>query len=102
MEQNWYRALNFEYAGIKPIDFSKYSDAQIEKYWFVYNHLQDLLTESACGYKHIEYGVYDNNGSIEEYVRVCNSLDDKYDGRYICVTKDSKIALARDVIDNLY
>lgn len=102
MEQNWYNAVRFAGMGITPIEFHKYTEAQMGKYWFVYNYLQELLVNGGCGYEYADYGVYDNHGSIEEYVRVCNNLEDKYDGRYINVSRDSKIALARDVINNLY
>ena len=102
MEQNWYSAVRFVDMGIKPIEFHTYSESQNEKYWFTYNYLESLLKESGCGYRFAEYSVYDNHGSIEEYVRVCNIYEDKYDGRYINVTKDSKIAIVRDVINNLY
>ena len=101
MEQNWYSAVRFADMGITPIESSTYTEVQWSKYWFVYNFLQELLRESGV-YPFAEYGVYNNHGSIEEYVRVCNNLEDKYDGRYINVSRDSKIALARDVINNLW
>lgn len=102
MEQNWYSAVRFVDMGITPIEFHKYTEAQKDKYWFVYNYLVELIDHSECSYKFAEYGVYDNHGSTEEYVRVGNIYDDKYDGRYINVSRDSMIALARDVINNLY
>ena len=102
MEQNWYSAVRFADMGITPVESNTYTKAQWDKYWFVYNYLVELMDHSECGYKFAEYGVYNNHGSIEEYVRVCNNLEDKYDGRYINVSRDSKIALARDVINNLW
>jgi len=101
MEQNWYSAVRFADMGLTPVESNAYTEAQWDKYWFVYNYLQELLKNSS-GYKYAEYGVYDNHGSTEEYVRVGNIYDDKYDGRYINVSRDSMIALARDVINNLY
>ena len=71
-------------------------ECQLSKSAFVERYVSPTVKHANSGWNGVEYAVYSNG---EEYVFF---LDDNYDRcRGICVTADSKQAIATDVFDNI-
>lgn len=69
---------------------------KLDKSAYVQMFLSPAVANADCGWYGVEYVPYDNG---EEYVFF---LDDNHDRcRGICVTADSKQAIATDVFDNI-
>ena len=96
MKQNKIYPHNLEEKGFKELSFREMSECQLEKSAFVERYVSLTVIRANSGWKGVEYAVYSNG---EEYVFF---LDDNYDRcRGVCVTADSKVAIATDVFDNI-
>ena len=96
MKQNKIYPHELEEKGFKELPFREMSGCQLTKSVFVESYLSPTVKHANSGWKGVEYAVYSNG---EEYVFF---LDDNYDRcRGICVTADSKQAIATDVFDNI-
>ncbi len=96
MKQNKIYRHDLEEKGFKELSFSEMSKCQLEKSTFVEKYVSLTVKHADSGWKGAEYAVYSNG---EEYVFF---LDDNYDRcRGVCVTADSKVAIATDVFDNI-
>ena len=82
--------------GFKELSFREMSECQLAKYAFVERYVSLTVIRANSGWKGVEYAVYSNG---EEYVFF---LDDNCDRcRGVCVTADSKVAIATAVFDNI-
>ena len=82
--------------GFKELSFREMSERQLEKSTFVEKDVSPTVKHANSGWNGVEYAVYSNG---EEYIFF---LDDNYDRcRGVCVTADSKVAIATDVFDNI-
>lgn len=96
MKQNKIYPRELEEKGFKEISLLEMSKCQLAKSSFVDRYVSLTVKHSDSGWKGTEYVVYSNG---EEYVFF---LDDNHDRcRGICVTADSKQAIATDVFDNI-
>ena len=96
MKQNKIYPHNLEEKGFKELHFREMSECQLSKSAFVERYVSPTVKHANSGWEGVKYAVYSNG---EEYVFF---LDDNYDRcRGICVTADSKIAIAIDVFDNI-
>ena len=72
------------------------SKCKLDKSAYVQTFLSPAVINANCGWYGVEYVAYTNG---EEYVFF---LDDNHDRcRGVCVTADSKQAIATDVFDNI-
>ena len=96
MKQNKIYPHILEEKGFKELSFREMSQCQLEKSAFVERCVSPTVKHADSGWKGAEYAVYSNG---EEYVFF---LDNNYDRcRGICVTADSKVAIATAVFDNI-
>ena len=96
MKQTKVYPHELEEKGFKELLFREMSECQLLKSIFVEKYLSLTVKHADSGWKGAEYAVYSNG---EEYVFF---LDTNYDRcRGICVTADSKQAIATDVFDNI-
>ena len=96
MKQNKIYPHNLEEKGFKELSLNEMSEYQLAKRTFVERYVSLTVKHANSGWKGVEYAAYSNG---EEYVFF---LDDNYDRcRGICVTADSKQAIATDVFDNI-
>ena len=85
-----------EEKGFKELLFREMSKCQRAKYTFVNYYLSPTVKHANSGWSGVEYVVYSNG---EEYVFFLDDNHDRCCG--ICVTADSKVAIATDVFDNI-
>lgn len=85
------KAMGFVAARWREVDQSK-----IDKNSFIQMFLSPAVANADCGWYGVEYVPYDNG---EEYVFFIDSHDRL--SRGICVTSDSKQAIATAVFDNI-
>ena len=96
MKQNKVYQHELEEKGFKELSLNEMSECQLSKSAFVERYVSPTVKHADSGWKGAEYAVYSNG---EEYVFF---LDNNYDRcRGICVTADSKQAIATDVFDNI-
>ena len=96
MKQNKIYPHKLKEKGFKELSLNEMSECQLSKSAFVERYLSPTVIRANSGWKGVEYAAYSNG---EEYVFF---LDDNYDRRRgICVTADSKLAIAIDVFDNI-
>lgn len=96
MKQNKVYPHELEGKGFKELSFREMSECQFAKSVFVERYISLTVKHADSGWKGVEYAVYSNG---EEYVFF---LDNNYDRcRGICVTANSKQAIATDVFDNI-
>ena len=96
MKQNKIYPYELEERGFKELPLREMSEYQLAKSIFVERYISLAVKHADSGWKGVEYVVYSNG---EEYVFF---LDDNYDRcRGVCVTADSKVAIATDVFDNI-
>ena len=82
--------------GFKELSINEMSECQLAKSAFVERYVSLTVIRANSGWKGVEYAAYSNG---EEYVFF---LDDNYDRcKGVCVTADSKQAIATDVFDNI-
>ncbi len=72
------------------------SKCQLDKSTFVEKFLSPTVTNSRCGWYGVEYAVYTNGEEYVFFIVFGKSL-----GRGICVTGNSKRAIAQAVFDNI-
>ncbi len=96
MKQNKIYPHDLEEKGFKEISLREMSECQLAKSSFVDRYVSLTVKHSDSGWKGTEYVVYSNG---EEYVFF---LDNNYNRcRGICVTANSKTAIATAVFDNI-
>lgn len=96
MKQNKVYPHELKEKGFKELSLCEMSKCQLAKSSFVDRDVSLTVKHSDSGWKGTEYVAYSNG---EEYVFF---LDDNHDRcRGICVTADSKQAIATDVFDNI-
>ena len=96
MKQNKIYPHKLKEKGFKELHLREMSESQLSKSAFVERYVSPTVKHANSGWKGAEYVAYSNG---EEYVFF---LDDNYDRcRGICVTADSKQAIATDVFDNI-
>ena len=96
MKQNKIYPHDLNEKGFKELSFREMSECQLAKSAFVERYVSPTVIRANSGWKGVEYAVYSNG---EEYIFF---LDDNYDRcRGVCVTADSKVAIATDVFDNI-
>lgn len=98
MKQTKVYPHELEERGLKELSFREMSECQLAKSAFVEKYLSPTVKHANSGWQGVEYAVYSNG---EEYVFFLD-LDGNHDRcRGICVTADSKQAIATDVFDNI-
>ena len=96
MKQTKIYPHDLEEKGVKELHFRDMSECQLSKSAFVERYVSPTVKHADSGWKGVEYVVYSNG---EEYVFF---LDNNYDRcRGVCVTADSKQAIATDVFDTI-
>ena len=96
MKQNKIYQHDLEERGFKELPLREMSECQLAKSAFVERYVSLTVKHANSGWKGVEYVAYTNG---EEYVFF---LDDNYDRcRGVCVTADSKVAIATAVFDNI-
>ena len=96
MKQNKIYPHELKEKGFKELSLNEMSEYQLAKSIFVEKYVSLTVKHANSGWKGAEYAAYSNG---EEYVFF---LDNNYDRcRGICVTADSKVAIATDVFDNI-
>lgn len=96
MKQNKIYPRDLEEKGFKELPIREMNECQFAKGVFVERYLSLAVRRADSGWKGVEYAVYSNG---EEYVFF---LDNNYNRcRGICVTADSKQAIATAVFDNI-
>ena len=96
MKQNKIYPHNLEEKGFKELSLNEMSECQLEKSTFVEKYVSLTVKHANSGWKGVEYAAYSNG---EEYVFFLDDNNDRCRG--VCVTADSKVAIATDVFDNI-
>lgn len=96
MKQTKVYPHELEEKGFKELSFREMSQCQLEKSAFVERYVSPTVKHANSGWAGAEYVVYSNG---EEYVFFLDDNHDRCCG--ICVTADSKQAIATDVFDNI-
>ena len=96
MKQTKVYPHNLEEKGFKELSFREMSECQLAKSAFVETYLSPTVKYANSGWSGVEYVVYSNG---EECVFFLDNNRDRCRG--ICVTADSKVAIATDVFDNI-
>lgn len=96
MKQTKVYPHELEEKGFVRTDWRKMNRCQLDKSIFVEKELSAAVLHSDCGWKGVEYLLYDNG---EEYVFFVDSQDRL--SRGVCITADSKQAIAQAVFDNI-
>ena len=96
MKQTKVYPHNLEEKGFVRTDWRKMNRYQLDKHIFVEKELSAAVLCSDCGWKGVEYVLYDNG---EEYIFFIDSRGRL--SRGICVTANSKQAIAQAVFDNI-
>ena len=96
MKQNKIYPHELEEKGFVRANWREMNECKLDKSAYVQTFLSPAVINAKCGWYGVEYVAYTNG---EEYVFF---LDNNYDRcRGICVTADSKQAIATDVFDNI-
>ena len=96
MKQTKVYPHELEEKGFKELSLCEMNKYQLAKSSFVDRDVSLTVKHSDSGWKGVEYVSYSNG---EEYVFF---LDNNYDRcRGVCVTADSKVAIATAVFDNI-
>lgn len=96
MKQNKVYAYELEEKGYIRANWREMSECQLDKSAYVQMFLSPAVANSNSGWYGVDYVVYTNG---EEYVFFLDSLDRL--SRGICVTANSKTAIATAVFDNI-
>ena len=96
MKQNKIYPHDLKEKGFKELSFREMSQCQLEKSTFVERCVSPTVKHADSGWAGAEYVIYSNG---EEYVFFLDGNHDRCCG--ICVTADSKQAIATDVFDNI-
>ena len=96
MKQNKVYPHELKEMGFVAARWREVDQSKLDKNSFVQMFLSPAVANADCGWYGVEYVPYDNG---EEYVFF---LDDNCDRcRGVCVTADSKVAIATAVFDNI-
>lgn len=96
MKQNKIYPHDLKEKGFKELSLNEMSECQRAKSAFVERYVSPTVIRADSGWRGVEYAAYSNG---EEYVFF---LDNNYDRcRGVCVTADSKQAIAAAVFDNI-
>lgn len=96
MKQTTHYPHELKERGYVRADYRKMNRCLLEKSVFVEKELSAAVLHSDCGWKGVEYVLYDNG---EEYVFFIDSHDRL--SRGVCVTANSKQAIATAVFDSI-
>ena len=96
MKQNKIYPHKLKEKGFKELSFREMSECQLSKSAFVERYVSPTVKHANSGWKGVEYAAYSNG---EEYVFFVDFHDRL--SRGICVTANSKQAIATDVFDNI-
>ena len=96
MKQTKRYFCELEEKGYVRVNWREMTKDQREKSVYVQQYLSTAVAYSDCGWCGVEYVAYTNG---EEYVFFINSLDRL--SRGVCVTANSKQAIATAVFDNI-
>lgn len=96
MKQTKIYQNDLEKKGFKELSLNEMSESQLSKSAFVERYVSPTVKHADSGWKGAEYAAYSNG---EEYVFFLDNNCDRCRG--ICVTADSKQAIATDVFDNI-
>ena len=96
MKQNKIYPHILEERGFKELHLREMSECQLSKSIFVERYVSPTVKHADSGWKGAEYAVYSNG---EEYIFFLDNEHDRCRG--ICVTADSKVAIATAVFDNI-
>ena len=96
MKQTKVYPHELEKKGFVRADREEMSKCKLDKSAFVETFLSPAVANADCGWHGVEYVAYTNG---EEYVFFLDSHDRL--SRGICVTANSKQAIATDVFDNI-
>ena len=96
MKQNKVYPHKLKEMGFKELPIREMSECQLAKSTFVEKYVSPTVKHANSGWAGTEYVVYSNG---EEYVFFLDGNHDRCCG--ICVTADSKQAIATDVFDNI-
>ena len=96
MKQNKVYPYELEERGFKELPLCEMSECQLAKSIFVERYISLAVKHADSGWKGVEYAVYSNG---EEYVFFLDNEHDRCRG--VCVTADSKVAIATAVFDNI-
>ena len=96
MKQNKIYPHKLKEKGFKELSLNEMSECQLSKSAFVEKCVSLTVKHANSGWKGVEYAAYSNG---EEYVFFLDDNHDRCCG--ICVTADSKQAIATDVFDNI-
>ena len=96
MKQTTHYPHELKERGYVRADYRKMNRCLLEKSVFVEKELSAAVLHSDCGWKGVEYVLYDNG---EEYVFFIDPHDRL--SRGVCVTANSKHAIATAVFDSI-
>ena len=96
MKQNKIYPHKLQEKGFKELSLCEMSECQFLNSMFVERYISPTVKYADSGWKGVEYAAYSNG---EEYVFFLNDNCDRCRG--ICVTADSKQAIATAVFDNI-
>ena len=96
MKQNKIYPHNLDEKGFKELSFREMSECQLAKSAFVERYVSPTVKHADSGWKGAEYAAYSNG---EEYIFFL--AFDKSLSRGVCVTGNSKVAIATAVFDNI-
>lgn len=96
MKQNKVYSHDLEEKGFVRATWHKMNKCQLDKSAYVERFLSPAVVNANCGWYGVEYGVFTNG---EEYVFFLTF--DRSLSRGICVTGNSKQAIATAVFDNI-
>lgn len=96
MKQNKVYPHDLKEKGFKELSFREMSECQLAKGAFVERYVSPTVKHANSGWWGVEYAVYSNG---EEYIFFLDDNNDRCRG--VCVTADSKLAIAIDVFDNI-
>lgn len=96
MKQSKIYTHELEEKGFVRANWREMNKCQLDKSAYVEMFLSPAVINAKCGWYGVEYVVYTNG---EEYVFFLDSLDRL--SRGICVTANSKTAIATAVFDNI-
>ena len=96
MKQTKVYPHELEKKGFIRANWEEMNKCKLDKSAYVQKFLSPAVINANCGWYGVEYVAYTNG---EEYVFFLDS--DKDLSRGVCVTADSKVAIATDVFDNI-
>lgn len=96
MKQTTHYPHEFEEKGFKELLLNEMSECQLEKSVFVERYLSPAVKNSDSGWYGVEYVSYTNGEEFIFFIDYSNNLS-----RGICVTANSKTAIATAVFDNI-